>query len=143
MAIYSAGMTAAGAGTTLRPILTILSTAAITPVIKEIALFNTTATSCTYELVQLTAGTAGATVTANAHRTGAAATPLCLAKQLYTADATIGTKTGYRMVLGAAIGSGVIMPVMDVTGALGATAGLGLVAIGTGQVCEVRITWEE
>src|SRR6266498_1393932 len=137
MAIYSAG-------TTTLPIFSILSTAAITPVIKEIALFNTTATACTYRLVYHTSGTLGATVTAFNHRTGAAATPLCLAKQLATVAVTIGANTGYRMVLGAAIGSGVIIPVMDVTGTItGTTPCLGLVPVGTGQVCEVRITWEE
>jgi hypothetical protein len=145
MARYSAGMTAAGAGTTVRPIFGILSTAAVTPQLREVGLFNTTVTACTYRLVYVTGGTPGATVTAYSHRATSLATPTVLAKQLWTADATVTADTGYRMVLGAAIGSGAILTFGDdgLSNPLGATIALGLIPVGTGQVCEVYFVWDE
>lgn len=145
MGRYSAGMTAAGAGTTVRPIFGVLNTAAVAAQLREVHLWNTTVTACTYELVYVTGGTAGATVTAFSNRNDSLATPTCLAKQLWTADATVTAKTGYRLVLGAAIGSAAILTfgADGVQGPTGATVALGLVPIGTGQVCEVSFTWDE
>lgn len=144
MARYSAGMTAAGAGTTARPIFGILGTATFAPVLREIGMFNTTATACTYRLVNFTGGTAGAGLTERKHRRNSlAATSTVFG--LWTADATIGEDTGYRAVLGAGAGNGAILTFGD-TGLeteLGATSGLGLVPIGTGQVCEVFVVWDE
>lgn len=144
MARYSAGMTAAGAGTTVRPILGILSTASISPVLREVALWNTTATACTYRLVNFTGGTAGTGQTERKHRRNAPAAS-CLVSGLWTADATVGEDTGYRAVLGAAIGSGAILTfgAEGLEAELGSTSGLGLVPVGTGQVCEVMFTWDE
>jgi hypothetical protein len=138
-------MTAAGAGTSVRPIFAILATAAVRPKLREVGIFNTTGTACTYRLVTLTGGTPGATVTAHAHDLGVLATPTCLAKQLWTADATITTDTGYRAVLGAAAGSGAVFTFGDngISPALGATLAIGLVPVGTGQVCEVYMVWDE
>ena len=144
MARYSAGMTAAGAGTTLRPIFGLLNTASIAGLLREVSLWNTTAVACTYRLVELTAGTAGATVAAHKYRDNAPPA-LVLAKQLWTADATIGEDTGYRFVLGAQIGAAAILTFGDpgVEADLGATSALGLVPVGTGQVCEVCFVWDE
>ena len=146
MARYSAGMTATGAGTSVRPIFALTgSTATFAGVLREIGLFNTTATSCVYRLVTFTGGTAGAaTVNTHKHRPiypTAIATP----KSLWTADATIVTDCGYRMVLGAAIGSGAILTFGEegLAGDLGTTAGIGLVPVGTGQVCEAYLVWDE
>ncbi len=145
MARYSAGMTAAGAGTTVRPIFGVLNTAAVAAQIREISLWNTTVTSCVYELVMITGGTPGATVTAFPHRNDSLATPTCLAKQLWTADGTITSRTGYRAVLGAAIGSAAILTfgLDGIGGTVGATVALALVPIGTGPVCELSMTWDE
>ena len=144
MGRYSAGMTAAGAGVALRPIIGLLSTATISPQLREVGLFNTTAVACTYRLVNFTGGTAGTGLTERKHRRDSPPA-LCLASGLWTADATIGEDTGYRMVLGAAIGSAAILTFGDggVEAELGATSGLGLVPIGTGQVCEVYLVWDE
>jgi hypothetical protein len=139
---YSASMVAAGAGTTLRPVFGILSLAASSPVLKEVSVFNTTAVACQYRLVQLTGGTPGATVTARRVRRNAPPA-LMLAKQLWTADASIGEDLGYLFQLGAQIGSGVICPIADIEGDVGATAALGLVPIGTGQVVTVGMRWAE
>ena len=146
MARYSAGMTAAGAGTAAtRPIFGVLGTAAVAPKVREIGLFNTTATACTYRVVAFTGGTPGATVTAYATDLGILGTPTCLAKQLWTADLGSLLDTGYRVVLGAAIGSGAILTFGDngLRSALGATVGIGLIPVGTGQVCEVYMVWDE
>lgn len=144
MARYSAGMTAAGAGTSVRPIIAILSTATVTGAVREIALCNTTAVACTYEIVRFTGGTAGATVAAVKHRNDAPPS-VCTAKQLWTADATIVDHTGDFIVLGTAVGSAQILTFGDagLETALGTTAGIGLVPVGTGQVCTVKITWDE
>lgn len=143
MARYGAGMTAAGAGTTVRPVLGVLATAAVTPVLREIAMWNTTAVACTYRLVTVTGGTPGATVTAVVQRLGGLATPTCLAKQLWTADATVSGDTGYRIVLGAAIGSAGILSFGGDGLTCALSAALALVPVGTGQVCEVYAIWDE
>jgi hypothetical protein len=139
-------MTAAGAGTTaVRPIFGILATAAIAPKVREIGLFNTTAVACTYRIVAVTGGTPGSTVTAYADDLGILGTPSCLAKQLWTADVSSVLDTGYRMVLGAAVGSGAILTFGDngLRCALGATIALAVMPVGTGQVCEVYMVWDE
>lgn len=144
MSRYSAGMTAAGAGVALRPVLGLLSTAAITPVLREVGMFNTTAVACTYRLVTFTGGAAGTGQTERKHRKNSPAAT-CLVSGLWTTDATIVEDTGYRLVLGTAIGSGAILTfgAEGLEGDLGATAGLGLVPVGVGQICEVYFTWDE
>lgn len=143
MCEHSSGMVATGAGTSLRPIFAVLSTAAITPVLHEVALVNTTAVACTYRLVHFTGGTAGATALDESRHRANGPPALCLAKDLWTADATIVEDTGYYWHLGAAIGSEKILTFGGIEGRIGATAGLGLVPVGTGQVCRVTFTWEE
>lgn len=137
-------MTASGAGTTVRPIFGLLSTASVTPLLREVSLWNTTAVACTYRLVTVTGGTPGASVAEHKYRTDAP-TASCVADGLWTADATVDEDTGYRFVLGAAIGSAAILTMGDVglEGILGATKALGLVPVGTGQVCEVTFVWDE
>lgn len=145
MARYSSGMTAAGAGTSLRPIFGLLNTASVTGLIREVGIFNTTTTACTYRLVRFTGGTAGADQTESKLQRDTP-TASCVAKGLWTADATIDEDLGYRAVLGAAAGSGTIwtfgadgLETHDV----GTTKGIGLVPVGTGQVCEVYFVWDE
>jgi hypothetical protein len=72
-------------------------------------------------------------------------TPTCLAKQLWTAGISSALDTGYRIQIGAAIGSGGILTFGDngLRCALGATIALAIQPIGTGQVCEVYFVWDE
>ena len=144
MARYSAGMTAAGAGTSVRPIFGILGTTTVSPVLREVGLFNTTAVSCIYELVNFTVGTAGTGQTERKFRRNAP-TAIATTFGLWTADATIGEHTGYRAILGAAVGSAAILTfgAEGLECELGSTSGLGLVPVGTGQVCEVYFCWDE
>jgi len=141
---YSSGMTAAGAGTSVRPVFGVLSTATVSGVLREVHLWNTTAVACAYKVVSFTGGTAGgAQVERKARVNGPAA--LLTAFGLWTADASIVEDCGYRAQLGAAVGSGAILTfgAEGLETALGATAGIGLVPIGTGQVLEVNFVWEE
>jgi hypothetical protein len=144
MGRHSAGTLAEGAGTTVRPIMGLLSTASISPVLREVSLVNTTAVECTYRLVNFTAGTAGTALTERRHRRNGPPA-LCLAFGLWTADATIGEDTGYSIVCGEGIGSGSILAFGDsgLEAELGSTSGLGLVPVGTGQICRVQFTWDE
>lgn len=143
MARYSSGGTAGGAGTTVRPIFGLLSTATATPLLREIQLWNTQSTAATYRLVNFTGGTAGTGLTERRHRRNAPDS-VALAFGLWTADATIGEDTGYRIIVGAGAGNAAILTCGDtgLEGELGATSGLGLVPVGTGQVCEFAIIWD-
>lgn len=144
MARYSSGMTTAGAGTSVRPVFAILSTASVTGCLREIWLCNTTAVACAFKVVSFTGGTAGADQTEHKHRPLSPAAS-CIAKGLWTADATIVEDCGYRAQLGDAIGASAVITCGDngLETAAGATAGLGLVPIGTGQVLEVVFVWDE
>ena len=138
-------MTATIAGTSVRPIFGLLNTATVSGQLREVGLFNTTATACTYRLVQITGGTAGADQVERRHRRNAPAAS-CVAKAGWTADVTtVDEDLGYRMVLGAAIGSGAVLTFGGdgVEAGLGTTVGLGLIPVGTGQVCEVYLVWDE
>ena len=143
MARYSTGGTAAGAGIAARPIAGVLSTATVTPILREVQMWNTTGTPCTYRVVNLTGGTPGGGLTERKHRRNAPDS-VCVANGLWTADATIGEDTGYRIVVGAGAGNAEIVTFGDsgLEGELGATSALGLVPVGTGQVCEFVIVWD-
>ena len=142
MARYSGGMVVAGAGTTVRPVLGLLSTASITGLIRAIKLENPTATACTYEVVRFTGGTAGADVAEVDHRPDSPAAS-CLLKQLWTADATIVEKTGDICHLPAGAAEIMTFGESGLTTALGSTAGIGVVPIGTGQLIIAQYVWDE
>jgi len=144
MARYSAGMTTAGAGSSVRPVFALLSTASVTGQLREIQAWNTTATAVAFRVVSFTGGTPGADQTEHKNRPLSPAAS-CIAKGLWTADATIVSDVGYRMQLGDAIGAAGIITFGDngLETAAGATAGIGLVPIGTGQVIEVVFVWDE
>jgi hypothetical protein len=143
MGEYTSGGTIP-AGLALRPPYAILSTATVSPVLREWGLFNSSVTECIYRLVSFTGGTAGATQTARRLRRNAPPA-LCLPKALYTADITVVEDLGYRIKCGAAHGSGGILTFggSGIEMEVGATAGIGLVPVGTGQACETYFKWEE
>lgn len=145
MARYSSGMLADGAGTTLRPVFALLATATVSGVLRQVEVTNSTDIACTYRLVNFTGGTAGAAQTARRHRRNAPPAT-CSPRAMWTADvAAIGEDTGYRFRLGAAQGSAWIETFGDegLEVELGATSGLGLVPVGTGQVVAVNFVWDE
>lgn len=150
MARFSAG-DRTGAGSTTLPIISIYSGAAATGTIREIGVFNTTATAVELFLTRLTTtGTQGADLTEARHNMKKQ-TPACTVVGTHTVAPTLGEDLGYRAVLGAAIGSGVIWTFGEdglLVGAADAveavTNGIGvIVENGTGQVCQAYIVWDE
>jgi hypothetical protein len=147
MARYSVGGVATIAGSATLPFVSIYSTATVNPRLREVHIFNTTATgNFVVALCRLsTTGTQGAALTeAQLDATGIAASVTGFAG--HTVAPTL-TDLGIRKRMGAAIGDGVIWTFnndVGVTCAVGTTNGLGLyVPTGTGQVCDYTLIWDE
>ena len=146
MPLYSVGILATGIGTTARPMVSIFSAAAVGPVIREVAVYNTTTTAVDVALRRITvAGTPGTAETEmewDLNRAAAA----CTVTNVHTADATLATGFIRRALLGAAAGAGVVWT-FGGSGLIvpeGTANGAGVVlAAGTGQICTVEIVWEE
>jgi hypothetical protein len=145
MARHSAGATASGAGTSAQPIGSIFSAAGSSFVLREFGIFNTTDTTLAVRLVRLTAqGTPGTGLTEAEHDPNLSP-PLCTAFNTHSANATVGDDLGYRAQLGAAKGSGIVWTfgADGIRGVTGTANGVGIVPIGTGQVCEFYLVWDE
>jgi hypothetical protein len=144
MARFSTGVRT-GAGSTTLPILSLYSTATIGAKLREVGIFNTTATAVELYLCRLTtAGTQGAGIVETGHDPDNP--PACTAFTTHTGNPTLGGDLGYRGVLGAAIGSGIIWTFGDsgIRIPVGTGNGIGvLVATGTGQVCQAYLVWDE
>ena len=150
MARFSAGVRTT-AGTALRPMMSLYSPAATVGTLREVGCFNTTATALEIFLTRLTAvGTQGAALV-EARFNPKKPPALCTAFTTHTADATLGDDLGYRAVLGAAIGSGVIWTFGDDGLVIGepdaveaVTNGIGIILeTGTGQICQTYFVWDE
>ena len=150
MARYSAGVRST-AGTALRPMMSIFASATTVGTLREVGVFNTTATALEIFLTRITAkGTQGAELVQTAYQPSGPPA-LCQVFTTHTADATYGEDLGYRAVLGAAVGSGVIWTFGDTGLVIGlpdaATTveigiGVGL-ETGTGQICQTYFVWDE
>lgn len=143
---YTASARTAALPTSVRGPSLYTIASACQPKIREIGVFNTTATAVAVSVNRLTArGTPGAGVTAAKHDASgpaADATPY----QTHTADATASDEI-VRCSLGAAIGAGMVWTFGD-TGLIipdGAnTAGIGiLLPTGTAQHLDWYICWDE
>jgi len=150
MARYSAGFRST-AGTAARPMMSIYSAAASLGTLREVGIFNTTATAVEIFLTRLTdKGTQGTQITSIKHNIKGPAAALTV-HQAHSADATYGDDLGYRAVLGAAVGSGVIWTFGDTGLLIGAadaveadTQGIGIsLETGTGQICQTYFVWDE
>ncbi len=150
MARFSAGVRTT-AGTSVRPMMSIYSDASSTGQLREVGCFNTTATAVEIFLTRLTTtGTQGAGLTESRHNPKGPPA-LCKAFTTHTADATLGDDLGYRAVLGAAVGSGVIWTFGDSGIQIGepdaieqVTNGIGIILeTGTGQICQTYFVWDE
>lgn len=145
MARYSTGVRTAAGSTTL-PIISLYSAAAVRGKIREIGVFNTTTTALALALRRLTTtGTQGAALTkAKYDQDSAAASSGTFTT--HTVAPTLGDDLGYRAAVGAAVGAGVIWR-FDDSGLLlpvGVANGIGIiVAVGTGQICDAYIIWDE
>jgi hypothetical protein len=144
MARFSAG-TRTAAGSTTLPIISLYSTATVNFSVVEIGVFNTTATSVALKLCKLTTtGTQGAGLTETGHEAASAAAS-CTAFTTHTGGPTV-VDLGYNVTLGAAAGAGVIWTFGDkgLIAPIGTGNGVGIiVAVGTGQVCDSYIVWDE
>jgi hypothetical protein len=121
------------------------ATAAIRPVIREIGVFNTTATSMAVAINRATTtGTQGAGLTESAEDDDVHA-PVATGFNTHTADATVVAPVR-QASLGAAVGAGVIFT-FGANGLLidnATTAGIVITCpTGTGQHLDFYIVWEE
>src|SRR5664279_3067890 len=109
MSKYCAGGLTSAGSTTL-PLFAIVGATTVIPRIREIGIFNTTATAVALKLARLTAaGTPGTNFVESSLNGVDPQTALCNVWGTYTSTApTLGADLGYRTVLGAAAGSGVI-----------------------------------
>jgi hypothetical protein len=144
VAEYTCGMTASIAGTSTLPILSIAGSSTFSAILLSFSIWNTTAVACAYRLVRFTGGTAGAGQTEIKTRLLAPAASATVAAG-HTAAVTVGDDLGYRVYLPGTIGAGAIVPLGGgiETPTSGTTPGIGLVSIGTGQICEIMYRWSE
>jgi hypothetical protein len=146
MARFSAGVRT-GAGSTTLPICSLYGGSTGGGKVREIGVFNTTTTAVALSVVRLTnTGTQGASQTEAKHDPGSGPA-LCDFRTTHTVDPTSGLiDLGYRVVLGAAAGAGIIWTFGDaglVIPADTTEAIAVIVATGTGQVCDAYFTWDE
>lgn len=146
MARYSvAALTTAGS-TTL-PIISLYGGTTVRPRLRELHLFNTTATAVSLKLVRVTTtGTQGTALT-EVPMIQEDPAAIATAFNTHSGAPTITTGDLWRGVLGAAIGSGVILSFPDPGGLVippTANAGLAVVvSAGTGQAVEATLIWDE
>jgi hypothetical protein len=131
-------------GTTVRAMASVFAIAAVGGKLREVGVFNTTATAVAVALVRFT----------NATGVGAGLTEVdydpanpaqCTGFAGHTGDGAVGSP--FRQAsLGAAIGSGVIWTFGD-SGYLipvGTANGIGIICpTGTGQLCDYHMDWDE
>ena len=145
MSRYSVGARSAGAGSATLPLLSLYATAAVGGRVREIGVFNTTTAAVAVALCRLTTtGTQGAGLTEAAHDPASPA-PAMTAFNTHTAAPTLAD-LGYRTVLGAAIGAGVIWTFGDegLVIPVGVAQGIGIyIPTGTGQICDIYFVWDE
>lgn len=147
MARYSVGGQATIAGTAALPFVSLYNTAAVNFRLREVHVFNTTATGgFVVALARLsTTGTQGAGLTEIALDSTTVAAS-CTAFAGHTVAPTLADLS-HRKRMGAAIGDGVIWTFnndVGVTAPLGTGNGIGLyVPTGTGQICDYVLVWDE
>jgi hypothetical protein len=146
MARYSAAALTTAGSTTL-PVISLYGGTTVRPRLREVHLFNTTSTAVSLKLVRLTTtGTQGTALTETAMIQEDPAS-IAQAFNTHSVAPTITTGDLWRGVLGAAVGSGIIITFPDPGGvAIPATANSGLgivVSSGTGQAVEATLIWDE
>lgn len=141
---YGAGARSTGAGSAALPVGSIYSGAGGPTKIKEIGVFNTTAVAVSIRLARLTTvGTPGAGLAESpVEQDGSGA--LATAVDTHTVGPTIGADLGYRATLAGAPGAGVIWTFPEALRiAAGITNGVGIVVVGTGQILDWYVVWDE
>ena len=147
MARYSIGGTATIVGSATLPLVSLYNAAAVNARLREVHIFNTTATGgFVVALCRLTTtGTQGTGLTEVA-LDGTAVVASCTGFAGHTGAPTL-VDLSYRKRMGAAIGDGVIWTFTNdvgVTAPVGVANGIGLyVPVGTGQICDYVMAWDE
>lgn len=146
MSRYSSGTITAAAITSTRPAIGLYNTAAGTGAMRECGVSNTAAAQVAVHMALVTAtGTQVATPPETKHRDQSF--PAICTAVTWSADPTVGATCGFRQMLGAAIGAGVIWtfggdglqaPIGTANGVAG-----GALESGTGQIVECYIVWDE
>lgn len=145
MARYAHGSRSTVAGTSARAMLSIFGTTTVRPVIREVGVFNTTATALAVALVRFTNATGVGTGLTEGKEDPADRAAVATVFAGHTADGGVGD-TLRQASLGAAIGSGIIWTFGDKGIVINqATAdGVGIITpTGTGQICDVYFVWDE
>jgi len=145
MARYTFGMRGTVAGTNLRAMMSLFGIAGVGCSLREIGIFNTTATALAIALARFTNATGvGAGQTEGEYDEDAPA-PSCTIFAGHTADGGVG-QILRQASIGGAVGAGIIWTFGDkgIIIAPGTANGLGiLVPTGTGQICDLYFDWEE
>ena len=144
MSRYSKGVRTS-IGSTALPIASLYAVAGSGCALREVHIFNTTATAVALMLARLdSAGTKPAALTdAEYDQNGPVAA--CLMHNTHTVGPTLDEEFAH-VTLGAAIGSGVIWTFggSGLIIPLGVANGIGVVvSTGTGQICDVSFVWDE
>jgi hypothetical protein len=145
MSRFSAAWRSAGAGSTTLPIGSLFATASVRPRVAEVGVFNTTVTAVAIALRRATAvGTAGSAISKvyeDDDVQASVATPF----DTHTVTPTFVAGNIRVASLGAAVGSGVIWTFpLGLEIPPGTGNGLLIVPlVGTGQICDISITWDE
>lgn len=146
MARYSVAGRSSAAATATLPAVSLFAAATVGGRIREIGIFNTTATAFAISLRRFTAqGTVGAGLTEIPHEVDVQAAS-CTGFDAHTVTPTITGGVFRQASLGASIGSGVIWTFGDqgLVIKIGTGNGYGLLCpTGTGQVFDYYIDWDE
>lgn len=144
MARFSAAWRTNGAGSTTLPIGGLMGVTTARPRLREVGIFNTTATALAVALRRVSAaGTSGSAITA-VYESDPAQAALATPKDTWTVTPTFVTGNLRVASLGAAVGSGVIWTFDGLV--VPNTTGDGIVIAiltGTGQICDVSLVWDE
>ena len=148
MARYAVGGVATIVGSPTLPFVSLYNVAAVNARLREVHVFNTTATGgFVVALCRLsTTGTQGTALTTEVAIDGTSIPNSCNAFAGHTVGPTL-VDLAYRKRMGAAVGDGVIWTFnndVGVTAPTGTTNGIGLyVPTGTGQICDYVLIWDE
>lgn len=145
MARHSVGARATGAGSSSLPLGSLYAGSGSGGQLRELGIFNTTATVAAVRLVRLvTLATVGTGLTEAAHNDNLAL-PECLAFDTHTGGTPIGADLGYRAAIGAAVGSGIVWTFGEdgIVIPKGVNNGIGIVPVGTGTIYDWYAVWDE
>lgn len=147
MARFSGGAKSAGAGSTTLPLMSLYAASAVAAKIREIGVFNTTATAFDVKLTRMTtAGTQGSGLTEAPYDKASVAASSTLVNTHTSTGPTLGDDLGYRASIAGSIGAGVIWTFGDTGLIIPAGTGNGIGVIvenGTGQIAQIYFVWDE